>query len=108
MDVLVIPCVPEQNIGEPTTLVEGDVVGGVDADIVGDEPRPMVPRPPVVPRPVVPRPVVATIAEVPGFDEGDDGAEVFAPVDVAVGELGELMTPELLTELHGAIELPTP
>ena len=108
MDVLVIPCVPEQNIGEPTTLVEGDVVGGVDADIVGDEPRPMVPRP-RVPRPVMPRPVVPTIAEVPELDEGDDGTEVFAPVDVAVAELGELMTPELLTELHGAIELvPTP
>jgi hypothetical protein len=72
-----------------------------------------------VPRPLVPRPATATpaapglefaaVVELPELGEEDDGEEAFALVDVAVWEPSELMTPELLTGLHGADGLdPTP
>jgi hypothetical protein len=101
----------EQKFGEPATPVEGAVACEVDPDIVDNEPRPVVPRP-VVPRPLVPRPATPTpaasglefaaVVELTGLGERDDGEEAFPLVDVAVRELVGPLTPELLTELHGA------
>jgi hypothetical protein len=103
---------PEQNVEEPATPVEGAIACEVDPDIAGNEPRPVVPRP-LVPRPATPTPAAsgeafAAVGELPELDEDDDGEEAFPLVDV-VRELGEVMMPELLTELHGADGLaPTP
>ena len=109
--VVLLPDAPEQYVDEPTTPVEDGVACAADPDIVGKEPRPTTPTP-LVPRPLVPRPAMPTPAaagELPGFDEGEDGEKALGPVDVAVREFGGVMTPELLTELHGTAErVPTP
>jgi hypothetical protein len=78
-------------------------------------PRPVVPRL-VVPRPLVPRPAMprpagssaefaVAVIEVPELDEDEEDDEVA----VAPELLGELMTSELLTELHGTdVLVPAP
>ena len=90
VDVVVLPPeAPKQNVVEPSTLVEGRVACDADPDVVGNEPRPVVPRP-LVPRPAVPRPEMPTPAassELTELDEGEDGEEALALVDVAVTEL---------------------
>jgi hypothetical protein len=107
---------PGRNVGEPLTPVARDVI--CEAAPAGDEPRPKVPRP-AAPKPLVPRPATlmfgtpavefAAIIELPELDEGDAGETALLLVDVAVGELGELVTPELLTELHGVdVLVPAP
>lgn len=112
----VVPDVPVQEVGEPATFVEAVDACEVELDTVGNEPRPMaprlvVPRPPV-PRPAMPRPAVsdvefAVVVELPGLDEGSDEEELALAV-AAVDELGEFVTPELLTELHGTGVLVAP
>jgi hypothetical protein len=96
--------------------VDGDVgVFNVDPDWVGSEPRPVVPSP-VVPRPFVPRavtPRLAVFGELPRLDDADEegNEEEFAPDVVVAAEFGAVVTPELLTELHGAdvvLSAPTP
>jgi hypothetical protein len=107
---------PEQNVGDPPTPVDGAATcGGAP---VGNKPRPTVPRPaapkPLVLRPATPvpdtsAPEFAAIVELPKLDEGESGETVLPLVAVAVGELGELVTPEVLTELHGInVLIPTP
>jgi hypothetical protein len=104
------PEAPEQNVAEPPTPVDGAVTG--DAVPAGDEPRPTVPSP------VAPRPLAPTLAMMPGIPtvefpditelpelEGGARKTALPLVDVAVGELSELVTPELLTELHGVMTL---
>ena len=84
VDVVVLPPeAPEQNVDEPPTPVEG--ASKADPDMVGNEPRPVVPRP-LVPRPAMPTP--DTSSELTELDEGEDGEEALALVDVAVTELG--------------------
>ena len=72
-------------------------------------PSPVVPRP-FVPRAVTPRPAV--FGELPRLDDADEGnEEEFAPDVVVAAEFGALVTPELLTELHGVdvvLSAPTP
>jgi len=85
VDVVVLPPeAPEQNVDEPPTPVEGGVACDADPDMVGNEPRPVVPRP-LVPRPEMPTP--AASSELTELDEGEDGEEALALVDVAVTEL---------------------
>ena len=43
--VLLPPEAPKQNVDEPPTPVEGRVACDADPDMVGNEPRPVVPRP---------------------------------------------------------------
>jgi hypothetical protein len=79
VDVVVPPPeAPEQNVDEPPTLVEGAC--NADPDVVGNEPRPVVPRPAM--------PIPAASSELTELDEGEDSAEALALVDVAVTELG--------------------
>jgi len=86
VDVVVLPPeAPKQNVDEPPTPVEGRVSCDADPDMVGNEPRPVVPRP-LVPRPAMPTP--DTSSELTELDEGEDGEEALALVDVAVTELG--------------------
>ena len=106
---------PEHDVSD-CVAVDGDVaVCNVDPDWVGSEPRPVVPSP-VVPRPFVPRavtPRLAVFGELPRLDDADDegNEEEFAPDVVVAAEFGALVTPELLTELHGVdvvLSAPTP
>ena len=105
---------PEHVVSD-CVAVDGDVaVCNVDPDWVGSEPRPVVPSP-VVPRPFVPRavtPRLAVFGELPRLDDADEGnEEEFAPDVVVAAEFGALVTPELLTELHGVdvvLSAPTP
>src|ERR1700732_1949395 len=106
---------PEHVVSD-CVAVDGDVaVCNVDPDWVGSEPRPVVPSP-VVPRPFVPRavtPRLAVCGELPRLDDADDegNEEEFAPDVVVAAEFGALVTPELLTELHGVdvmLSAPTP
>jgi hypothetical protein len=82
------------------------------------EPSPVVPRP-EVPRPVAPRPLVlapamlragafaVAVVEVAELDGDEEDGEVVAALTELLFD--ELMTPELLTELHGAdVLVPTP
>jgi hypothetical protein len=110
----VVPDVPIQEVGDPATFVEA--AAACDVELVGNEPRPMVPRlvvpRPPVPRPAMPRPTVSNpefgvVVELPGLDEGSDEEELALAV-AAVDELGEFVTPELLTELHGTGVLVAP
>jgi hypothetical protein len=81
VDVVMLPPeAPEQNVDEPPTPVEGRVSCEADPDVVGNKPRP------VVPRPAMPTP--AASSELTELDEGEDGAEALALVDVAATELG--------------------
>jgi hypothetical protein len=106
-----VPRFPEHDVSD-WTAVDGDVDVCDVEDWVGNEPRPVVPSP-VVPRPLVPRAVTPRLA-VPGellavavvglprLDDADEAdEEEFALVAVVAAEFGALMTPELLTELHG-------
>ena len=52
-----------------------------------------------MPRPTVSNPEFGVVVELPGLDEGSDEEELALAV-AAVDELGEFVTPELLTELH--------
>jgi hypothetical protein len=106
---------PEHVVSD-CVAVDGDVaVCNVDPDWVGSEPRPVVPSP-VAPRPFVPRavtPRLAVLGELPRLDDADDegNEEEFAPDVVVAAEFGALVTPELLTELHGVdvvLSAPTP
>jgi hypothetical protein len=106
---------PEHVVSD-CVAVDGDVaVCNVDPDWVGSEPRPVVPSP-VVPRPFVPRavtPRLAVFGELPRLDDADEegNEEEFAPDVVVAAEFGALVTPELLTELHGVdvvLSAPTP
>ena len=105
---------PEHVVSD-CVAVDGDVaVCNVDPDWVGSEPRLVVPST-VVPRPFVPRavtPRLAVFGELPSFDDADEGIEEeFAPDVVVAAEFGALVTPELLTELHGVdvvLSAPTP
>jgi hypothetical protein len=110
-----VPRSPEHVVSD-CVAVDGDVaVCNVDPDWVGGEPRPVVPSP-VVPRPFVPRavtPRLAVFGELPRLDDADDegNEEEFAPDVVVAAEFGALVTPELLTELHGVdvvLSAPTP
>ena len=51
--------------------------------------------------PATPAVELAAIMELPELDEREVRERVLPLVEVAVGELGELVTPELLTVLHG-------
>jgi len=116
----VVPAVPErsgQAVKESVAAV--DAVEVCDVDPV-TEPSPVMPRP-AVPRPVAPRPLVpipaaprpaassaefaVAVVEVPELDEDEEDDEA-----AAVPELfDELMTPELLTKLHGTdVLVPAP
>ena len=105
---------PEHVVSD-CVAVDGDVaVCNVDPDWVGSEPRLVVPSP-VVPRPFVPRavtPRLAVFGELPRLDDANEGnEEEFAPDVVVAAEFGALVTPELLTELHGVdvvLSAPTP
>jgi hypothetical protein len=101
---------PEHVVSD-CVAVDGDVaVCNVDPDWVGSEPRLVVPSP-VVPRPFVPRAVTPVFGELPRLDDADEGIEEeFAPDVVVAAEFGALVTPELLTELHGVdvLSAPTP
>jgi hypothetical protein len=102
---------PEHDVSD-WTAVDGDVDVCNVEDWVGSEPRPVVPSP-VVPRPLVPRAVTPRLAVfgellavavvgLPKLDDADEAdEEEFAVVAVVAAEFGALMTPELLTELHG-------
>jgi hypothetical protein len=105
-----------EHVVSACVAVDGDVaVCNVDPDWVGSEPRPVVPSP-VVPRPFVPRavtPRLAVFGELPRLDDADEegNEEEFAPDVVVAAEFGALVTPELLTELHGVdvvLSAPTP
>lgn len=78
-------------------------------------PRPVVPRlvvpRPLVPRPAMPRPAASSaefavaVVEVPELGQDEEEDEVAMAPEL----LGELMTPELLTELHGTdVLVPAP
>jgi hypothetical protein len=101
---------PEHVVSD-CVAVDGDVaVCNGDPDWVGSEPRLVVPSP-VVPRPFVPRAVTPVFGELPRLDDADEGIEEeFAPDVVVAAEFGALVTPELLTELHGVevLSAPTP
>jgi hypothetical protein len=102
---------PEHVVSD-CVAVDGDVaVCNVDPDWVGSEPRLVVPSP-VVPRPFVPRAVTPVFGELPRLDDADEGIEEeFTPDVVVAAEFGALVTPELLTELHGVdvvLSAPTP
>ena len=60
-----------------------------------------------MPRPAVSDVEFAVVVELPGLDEGSDEEELALAV-AAVDELGEFVTPELLTELHGTGVLVAP
>jgi hypothetical protein len=113
-----VPRSPEHDVSD-WAAVDVDVgVCNVDPNWVGSEPRPVVPSP-VVPRPLVPRAVTprlfvfgelfaVAVVGLPTLDDADEtDAEEFA-LDVTVAEFGVLMTPELLTELHGTAVLVVP
>ena len=63
-----------------------------------------------MPRAVTPR--LAVFGELPSLDDADEGIEEeFTPDVVVAAEFGALVTPELLTELHGVdvvLSAPTP
>ena len=106
-----VPRLPEHDVSD-WTAVDGDVDVCNVEDWVGSEPRPVVPSS-VVPRPLVPRAVTPRLAVfgellavavvgLPKLDDADEAdEEEFAVVAVVAAEFGALMTPELLTELHG-------
>jgi hypothetical protein len=93
----VVPDAPEHDVGEPATFVEEVAAPCAELDTVGNEPRPTVPRL-VVPRPSA-RPDCPCRGQRPAV--GDVAL-------AAVVELGEFITPELLTELHGTGALVLP
>jgi hypothetical protein len=106
-----VPMSPE-HVVSARVAADADVpVCNADPDWGGSEPKPVVPSP-VVPRPLVPRAVTPRFfvfgellavvgVELPDdVDEGNE--EEFALGAVMAAEFGALMTPELLTELHGA------
>jgi hypothetical protein len=106
-----VPMSPE-HVVSARVAADADVpVCNADPDWDGSEPRPVVPSP-VVPRPLVPRAVTPrffvfgelfAVAGVELPDDSDKGnEEEFALDAVMAAEFGVLMTPELLTELHGA------
>jgi hypothetical protein len=114
-----VPRLPEHDVSD-WTAVDGDVDVCNVEDWVGSEPRPVVPSP-VVPRPLVPRAVTPTllvfgevfavaVVELPAPDDADEAdEEEFALGALVAAEFGALITPELLTELHGAdVLLSTP
>jgi hypothetical protein len=104
------PDVLAQDVEEPVAAVERVVFDDAGCEVVDNEPRPVVPRPPVpsppVPRPAMLRPAVSGeefAVVVPELDDTEeDDEEAVAPDVVTVLEFAELMTPELLTEMHGA------
>jgi hypothetical protein len=115
-----VPRSPE-HVVSAWVVVDGDVdVCNVDSDWTAGEPRPVVPSP-VVPRPLAPTPVTprfpafaellaVAVVELPRLDDADE-ADEFALGAVVVAEIGALVTPELLTELHGVdvlLSAPTP
>ena len=110
-----VPISPEHDVSD-RVAVDADVpVCNADPDWVGSEPRPVVPSP-VAPRLFVPRavtPRLAVFGELPRLDDADEegNEEEFAPDVVVAAEFGALVTPELLTELHGVdvvLSAPTP
>jgi hypothetical protein len=113
-----VPISPEHDVSD-RVAVDADVpVCNADPDWVGSEPRPVVPSL-VAPRPLVPRAVTPTllvfgevfavaVVELPAPDDADEAdEEEFALGALVAAEFGALITPELLTELHGAL-LSTP
>jgi hypothetical protein len=114
-----VPMSPEHDVAD-WAAVDVDVDVCNVEDWVGSEPRPVVPSP-VVPRPLVPRAVTPTllvfgevfavaVVELPAPDDADEAdEEEFALGALVAAEFGALITPELLTELHGAdVLLSTP
>ena len=103
------PDVLAQDVEEPVAAVERVVFDDADCEVVDNEPRPVarptVPSPPV-PRPTMLRPAVSGeefAVVVPELDDTEEDDEEAVALDgVTVLEFAELMTPELLTELHGA------
>jgi hypothetical protein len=103
--------VSEQDVEEPVAAVERVVFDDAGCEVVDNEPRPVVPRP-TVPSPPVPRPAMLGLGPavseefaivVPELDDAEEDDEEAVALDVVtVLEFAELMTPELLTELHGA------
>jgi hypothetical protein len=108
-----VPISPEHDVSARVAADADVPVCNADPDWDGSEPRPVVPSP-VVPRPLVPRAVTprllvfgelfaVAVVELPELDDVDEAnEEEFALGAVVAAEFGALMTPELLTELHGA------